>query len=70
MDLTWVQAVPHSLLHPYQLFCCRWLWSTPCGQRSPAPAPTLHFLHCIYAAWRLPPTTGLPTGLWRSTTVQ
>lgn len=48
----------------------RWLWPTPCGQRSPTPAPTLHLLHRIYTAWRLPTTTGLPTGLWCSTTVQ
>lgn len=71
VDRTGLRAVSGRPARPHlPPLCCRWLWPTPCWQRSPAPAPALHILHCIHTAWRLPPATGLPTGLWRPTSIQ
>lgn len=48
----------------------RWLWTTPCWKRSPPSAPAIHLLHRVHTSWRLSPSSGLPPGLRRPSTVQ
>lgn len=48
----------------------RWLWTTPCWKRSPPTAPAIHLLHRVHTSRRLSPSSGLPPGLRRPSTVQ